>query len=99
MCNARCMDKEQIHTASDLVPDLADRLAKSLRVSGASVGEMAAFLEVHRNTVSAWINGRAHPSPANVMMWAQMTSVPYQWLRDGEWPEGTGQAYVQLREA
>jgi hypothetical protein len=35
--------------------DLADRLRKTLRESGVGVQEMADYLEVSRNTVSAWI--------------------------------------------
>jgi DNA-binding transcriptional regulator YiaG len=80
------MNNHNTHTAAEVEPDLADRLAKSLRVSGISVGEMAAFLEVHRNTVSAWLNGRAHPNPANMRLWAMKTELPYEWIRHGEWP-------------
>lgn len=61
LCNARCMS-----TSTDglAVPhwDLADRLRKSLRVAEISVHEMADYLEVSRNTVSAWMNGRTRPS-------------------------------------
>lgn len=63
--------------------DLADRLGKSLRVSGLSVQDMADYLEVHRNSVSAWINGRTPPTGQTVRLWAMRTGVPYRWLRDG----------------
>lgn len=73
-----------MHKPADLTPDLGDRLAKSLRVSGVSKQEMAAFLEVDRNTVGNWIAGRRHPSPANMRLWSQLTKVPYDWLRYGD---------------
>lgn len=66
--------------------DLADRLAKSLRVSDTSVQQMADYLDVHRNTVGAWINGRTPPTTQTVRLWALRTGVPYEWLRNGEGP-------------
>lgn len=64
--------------------DLADRMRKSLRVSGVSVGQAAAHLEVTRETVSTWINGHHKPTAATLRAWAQLTGVPYEWLRFGE---------------
>jgi hypothetical protein len=72
---------------SELEPDLADRLAKSLQVAGLSVAEMADYMEVHRNSVGAWLNRRSEPRPANIRLWAIRTDVPYEWLRYGIWPE------------
>jgi transcriptional regulator with XRE-family HTH domain len=72
---------------SELLPDLADRLAKSLQVAGLSVAEMAQYLEAHRNTVGAWLNRRNQPRPANLRLWAMRTGVPYEWLRYGTWPD------------
>lgn len=66
--------------------DLTDRLAKSLKVSGTSVQEMADYLDVHRNTVSAWINGRTPPSTQSLRLWALRTGFPFGWLRDGDQP-------------
>ena len=73
--------------AQELEPDLADRLAKSLQVAGLSVADMADYMEVHRNSVGAWLNRRSQPRPANIRLWALRTGVPYQWLRHGTWPE------------
>ena len=70
--------------------DLADRLGKSLRVAHLSVQEMADYLEVHRNTVSAWINGRTPPGAQTIRLWAMRTGVPYRWLRDGVADPGHG---------
>jgi transcriptional regulator with XRE-family HTH domain len=78
-------------TAAELEPDLADRLAKSLQVAGLSVAEMAAYMEVHRNSVGGWLNRRTEPRPANIRLWAIRTGVPYEWLRYGTWPEESEQ--------
>lgn len=69
-------------TNDELAMDLADRLNKSLRLSGISVQEMAQYLEVHRSTISTWLSGKNKPSPATLRLWAMRTNVPYQWLRD-----------------
>jgi len=66
--------------------DLADRLRKSLRVSGVSVGSMAHSLGVSRNTVSNWINGRGRPCEAQLTVWAAITDAPAIWLESGEPP-------------
>lgn len=63
--------------------DVADRMRKSLRVSGMSVQEMADYLGVARNTVGTWINGRIQPGAQTLRLWAMRTGVPHEWLRDG----------------
>jgi transcriptional regulator with XRE-family HTH domain len=63
--------------------DLADRLGKALREAHMSVNEMALYLGVHRNTVGAWINGRAPIGGPAIRAWAIRTGVRYEWLRDG----------------
>lgn len=70
--------------------DLADRLRKSLRVADISVQDMADYLDVSRNTVSAWINGRTPPSTQSIRLWALATSVAYEWLKDGTEPGDIG---------
>lgn len=64
--------------------DLADRLGKALREAHMSVNEMALYLGVHRNTVGAWINGRAPIGGPAIRAWAGATGVRYEWLRDGD---------------
>jgi transcriptional regulator with XRE-family HTH domain len=78
--------------------DLADRLGKSLREAKMSVQQMADYLEVHRNTVSAWTNGRTPPGPQTIRLWAMRTGVPYRWLRDGKTPPD-GDGGSRLRES
>lgn len=71
--------------------DLADRLRKSLRVSGVSVQEMSDYLEVSRNTVGRWVNGHYVPSRAELIAWALRTGVPVAWLETGTiQPRGRG---------
>ena len=64
--------------------DQADRLTKALRVAEMSVQDMADYLEVHRNTISAWINGRTPIGSQSLRLWALRTGVPYEWLKDGK---------------
>lgn len=73
----------------ELEPDLADRMRKSLRVSGVSVQTMADYLEVNRITAGRWINGHTKPSTAVLRLWALRTGVPYEWLRHGWAPRGS----------
>lgn len=63
--------------------DLADRMRKALREADIGVQEMAEYLEVSRNAVGTWINGRNRPSPQTVRLWALRCGVPYEWLRHG----------------
>jgi transcriptional regulator with XRE-family HTH domain len=62
----------------------ADRLGKALDHAGIKTQDMAEFLGVHRNTVGNYINGRTEADKRTVMLWAQRTGVPVEWI------EGTG---------
>ncbi|WP_409063223.1 helix-turn-helix domain-containing protein [Antiquaquibacter oligotrophicus] len=55
-------------------------MRKAMRVADLDVSEVAARLEVHRNTVSAWINGRNVPRPRDLRAFADLTGVPREWL-------------------
>lgn len=72
-------------TATATVPewDLADRMRKALRVSGVGVQEMADYLDVARNTVSTWINGRITPNKQTQRLWALRCGVSYEWISAG----------------
>jgi len=63
--------------------DLADRMRKSLRISGRSVQEMSDYLGVAPTTVSTWINGRHRPSRPVLRLWAMRCGVPLEWLLEG----------------
>lgn len=60
--------------------DLLDRLSKSLRVSGISVGEMAKLLGVSRNTVGLYLSGKTPISDERLTNWAVYTDIPYEWF-------------------
>lgn len=98
MTNAAETQDAQSRPPSELEPDLADRLAKSLYVSGTSVADMAGYLEVHRNSVGAWLNRRSQPRPANMRLWALRTGVPYEWLRHGTWPDDRSEESEQVNK-
>lgn len=68
-----------------VVPEwtLGDRLAKALRHADISVQEMADHLDVHRNTVSGYINDRARPSKSTVWDWAVRCGLPPTWVATG----------------
>lgn len=67
--------------------DMYDRLAKSLKSAGLSVADAAEYFDVHRNTVSGWIHGRINPDTRTLRLWAMLTGVPYEWLREGIEPD------------
>lgn len=67
---------------------LGDRLGKAMRVAGISAAEMAEYLDVHRNTVSAYINDRQPPKRSVLRLWALRTGVSLDWLETGESPVG-----------
>ena len=64
--------------------DTADRMKKALRQSDVGVQEMADYLDVARNTVSTWINGRIPPSRSTLRLWALRTGVSFEWLCHGD---------------
>ena len=72
----------------ELQDTIADRLKRSLRYAGLSHHEMADFMEVHRNTVGCWVQGKSMPMPALIRLWADRTGVPVEWLKTGKWPKG-----------
>ncbi|OZF41944.1 hypothetical protein CH292_27115 [Rhodococcus sp. 14-2470-1a] len=66
--------------------DLADRLRKSLRVSGMAVTEMADYLGITRETAGRYMNGHVRVPTATLRVWAMATNVPFEWLKDGVVP-------------
>ncbi len=70
--------------------DLADRIRKAMRVRDIGVQELADQLEVNRNTVGSWINGRIQPTARTVLAIASITGVPYEWLKTGKAPSEDG---------
>jgi transcriptional regulator with XRE-family HTH domain len=64
--------------------DLADRLRRALRIADVSVQDMASYLEVSRNTVGSWINGRTRPRRRDLRLIALRTGFPLEWLETGK---------------
>lgn len=75
-------------TVTALVPvwNQGDRIGKSMREAGISVGALARYLEVNRNTIGNWANGHTKPSVASLRMIAMLTGVDFDWLKDGTAP-------------
>lgn len=59
------------------------RMRIALDESGLSVQTISDELGMSRETVSSWINGRRVPNRAQLIAWAQLTSVPVWWLETG----------------
>lgn len=68
--------------------EFPDRMWLAVRRSGLSVQELADRLEVSRNTVSSWINGRNRPRDRDLKAFALATGYPADWLRFGVIPSG-----------
>jgi transcriptional regulator with XRE-family HTH domain len=66
--------------------DFPDRLLLAQRRSGIGVQELADRLEVSRNAISSWINGRNRPRPRDLKAFALATGYPVRWLETGEMP-------------
>lgn len=81
-----------MHEGSHRIPewDMTDRLNKSLKSAGISVATAATYFDVHRNTVSGWLHGRINPDIRTLRLWALMTGVPFEWLKDGIEPHHPG---------
>ena len=75
-------------TARHKVPEfkLQHRMSLALEGIGWSAQEVADFLDVNRMTVSRWMNGHRKPTKAVLMVWADLTKVPLEWLETGEDP-------------
>lgn len=65
--------------------ELRHRLALALEVAGLSREDIASELDVHRNTISNYLNGKTAPTRAVLIAWSLRTGVPLQWLASGEW--------------
>jgi len=68
------------HERLSLDFDEADRIRKAMRVRDIGVQELADELDVNRNTIGNWINGRITPSVQTLYAIAAVTGVPFEWL-------------------
>lgn len=62
---------------------LGDRLGKALRYGDVSASDMALYLDVHRNTISAYVNDRQPVKGGTLRLWALRTGVSMEWLEHG----------------
>jgi len=63
--------------------DLADYMRKALRESELTVQEAADRMEMSRESVSLWINGKRRPNRTQLIAFAHVTGVPLEWLEQG----------------
>ena len=81
LCNTLCMTSP---TPCEIPQwDVTDRMMKAMRQARFTVGDMADYFDVSRNTVSGWLHGRIRPDTRTLRLWALHTDVPYEWLRNG----------------
>jgi transcriptional regulator with XRE-family HTH domain len=63
--------------------DLADYMRKALRESGMRAQDAADAMELSRETVSLWLNGKRRPNRGQLIAFAHVTGVPLEWLEQG----------------
>jgi len=63
---------------------LCDRLVKSRKVAGLTGIEMADRLGITRQTVTNWEAGHTNPRRTDLIVWAQITGAPLEWLIEGD---------------
>lgn len=63
---------------------LADRMRKARREAGMTPEEMADALQVSAVTVRNYETERTRPSHPTLVVWAQVSGVPLEWLRYGD---------------
>jgi transcriptional regulator with XRE-family HTH domain len=62
---------------------LGERLQRARKHAGLGVQRMADELEVSRNAISAWENGRERPRRGMILAYALRCGVPIAWLEVG----------------
>lgn len=64
---------------------LADRCRKARSVAGLGQGELAARVQVSRNTIANYENARiSRPGPLTLTAWAEVCGVDRDWLVNGD---------------
>jgi transcriptional regulator with XRE-family HTH domain len=65
---------------------LHHRITMAMEFADMMPSDLADALGVHRNSVSAWINGRGKPKPPTLIAIASVTDVDLEWLLSGKVP-------------
>ena len=73
---------------------LQHRVRLAMEDAGYSVQGFADELDVSRDTVSRWLNGRGTPSRTQLMAIAMTTDVPLEWLEGDD----EGEARPEMSE-
>lgn len=75
----------EAQTKGDGVPQFGQRhrMALALEFAGLSRDDMAAELDVHRNTIGNWMKGTKPAPRAALIAWALRCGVPFEWLLTG----------------
>lgn len=63
---------------------LGDRLRKAREHAGLEIRELAAAVDVHRQSVTRYEADRAVPKRGTVLLWSYATGVSVAWLVDGD---------------
>jgi DNA-binding XRE family transcriptional regulator len=69
-----------------VVVQIGDRMRRARIEVGAQQTDMAAALEVSRQTIIDWETNKRKPSVPVMFAWAHITGVDYTWLRCGDCP-------------
>jgi transcriptional regulator with XRE-family HTH domain len=79
-----------VSPAVGIVPEwtIGDRLRKARELTGLEKAEFAAQLDVSRNTITNYEQGKVKPRTVVLRAWAMRCGVSLEWLRDGTAPTG-----------
>ena len=62
---------------------LGDRLRKAREFSGMDMQELAAAIDVHRQSISRYESGSAIPRKHVILSWSLVTGVDPEWIQGG----------------
>lgn len=73
---------------------IGDRMRKARRSTGATMAEIADVLNVSRQTIHDWENGRRRPSKIAVFAYAAVTTSDFEWLWGEDEPPRSGDCHT-----
>ena len=62
---------------------LGDRLRKAREVSGMEMQDLAALIDIHRQSVARYEQGIAVPKQHVLLSWSMVTGIDLQWIVSG----------------
>ena len=63
---------------------LGDRLRKAREISGLEMQDLAASIDIHRQTVARYESGAAKPKRHVLLSWSVATGVDLDWIQGAE---------------